>query len=383
MAIKLLTFSLILSLMLSCEKPENPALSPEGSSTLQMLNALTGDPPPIKNYIVLALTKRATLPQYTVEAANGASVMAAFYDGAGNKVSVGNIRAGDLTVSPAENNVYSYTSNMSNNTSSKLPSGGRVMDLAGQDVTVSADGGNGYSGFSQTVHVPADFNLNASAYNKYVGGTDLTLNWTPDPSNQFGQVLINVTPYPGTGTHVSGLGYLAADNGSFTIPATTMASFPFYSFITYSIARANEYEADPVNDIMIYTITEVSSDALQVVPSPYIYVRMEVADIFSYSDQYQTLENVLYRVGFYQNTACTVSLPLWSAITLNIHRTNYHWSDIDGSSQTTESDEYWPTTLNSTSYNYGWVTTYYHTYGEYGDRYWYSLPSVPNYIPVN
>jgi len=381
MAIKLSSFSLILVFLLfSCEKTESPAPAKEDNAALRALNALADDLPPVKNYIVLALNKRAALPQYTVDAANGASVLAGFYNTAGNKVSVGNIHAGNMTVSPAENNVYSYTSNMTIDTESRVPSNGRIMDLAGQDVTISADGGNGYSGFSQTVHVPADFNLNASAYSQYVGGTDLTLNWTPDPSNQFGNVLINVTPYPGSGANVPSLGYIVPDNGSYTVPATTMAAFPFNSFITYSIARANEYEADPVNDIMIYTVTEVSSDALLVVPSPNIYVRLEVVDRYNYSDQYETLENLYYRASFYQNSVCTVAYPLSSGITLNIHVSSYQWSDVDGSTETIENDSFWPTTAGTTAFDYGWTPSYYHTYGEYGIQYHYSLPAMPNYL---
>lgn len=319
MAIKSLYISIITALLLcSCEKPETPVPLTIANDVVQQMRSLTGDPPPVKNYIAISIHKRASLPEYADTRANGTAVTAAFYSVAGTPVSVGNIHAGDITVSPAVNGAYSYVSNMTVSTGSREASGARVMDLpTGQDIVVSVDGGNGYGGFSQTVGIPADFNLNTSAYNTYVKDRPFTMTWTRDLNNQFGYVLINVMPYPGSGANVPGLSYLVPDDGAYTIPASIMNAFPANSFFSYSIARANEYEVDPVNDIIVYTINQVSSDAILVIPSPGIYAKLEVIDTRNTSNQYVLQRENHYALRFYQ-TRQGVPLELWSDLTVYI-----------------------------------------------------------------
>ncbi len=303
--------------------------------------------------------------------------MASFYDASGNAVSVGTIRAGNYSVSAAANNVYSYASNLTDNTSSRRAEA-RGMDDTGQDITVSADGGNGYGGFSETVHVPADFNLVASDYDKFVSGRALRLDWTPDPGNEFGNVLINVSPYPGSGINTPALHYLVPDNGGFTVPAENMAGFPVGSRFSYSIAKVNEYEVDPVSDIMIYTLVETASAALLVIPSPNIYVRLEQDDARSSGTSLEKLIEVNQTLRFYQDAACTVPLQIWSDITVYKH---ILYTENGAVSQW---DDLIPVAKGSSSLNLGWQTVSYSNRrtGE-GWTYQYSLPERMNYNSVN
>ena len=361
--------------MISCDKQESMESEANISNeAAQRTLAVIDDVPTVKNYIIYTVTKRATLPGYVDGTGNGVSVLANFYDASGNAVSVGTIRAGNYSVSAAANNVYSYASDLEGNTSSRRAEG-RVMDDTGQDIVVSADGGNGYGGFSETVHVPADFNLVASAYDNFVFGRALRLDWNPDPGNAFGNVLINVSDYSGSG---SALHYLLPDNGSFTVPAESMARFPVGSRFSYSIAKVNEYEVDPVNDIMIYTLVETASVALTVVPSPGIYVRLEQDGSRSSGSSLEKLIEVNQTLRFYQDAACTIPVQIWSDITVYKHIL-YSENGV-----VSEWNDEIPVAKGSSSLNLGWQPLNYSNRrtGE-GWFYQYSLPERMNYNSVN
>jgi hypothetical protein len=393
MNIKVLSFSLLTPLLLfSCRKPVSPTEVKSDSAGVSKMSLLLDDIPPLKNYIILSFHKRAELPQYANPDNNSAGVAGAFFNAANNYVSVGNIHVGDLTISPNAAGTYSYASNMQGGGGTTKTAGVMGIDGAyGQDITVSIDGGNGYSGSSHTVHVPADLNVTPSAYEKFKWGSNLTLNWAPDPQNQLGEVLINVFYYPGLSRYqqssnpvaISSLSYLVPDNGAYTIPGSAMSAFPEYSYIGYSVARANEYEVDPVQDIMIYTVVEVTSNAMLVIPESDIYIRFEKAGETTYSDPYITIRTADIYMRFYQDRLCTAPLTLWSDITAKYHYRFYQWSDPGWSDEFNE-DVNLQVQRGTQQYYFGNVETYFYDRSA-GNGYTneYSMLPAPNYAVTN
>jgi hypothetical protein len=102
-------------------------------------------------------------------------------------------------------------------------------------------------------------------------GFSFPLNWSPDPNNQFQKVNIEISYLKGISKYnasnmpnsIPHLVYQVADNGSFTIPAADLATFPRGAYIEISISRA--YLDYVSGDVAYLSVTEAHTIPLLVV----------------------------------------------------------------------------------------------------------------------
>src|SRR5579875_3516513 len=278
-------------ILLSCQKIKKGEQSSEQKALQQMVGRMASNmsQDTLENYVFLLFNKML-LPLQNFDSVHrsAATVAATFNDASENPCSVGNLYINNNSFSPSSDNHYYYNSIEDMTSGSSRTMNADLRTLYGQDVNVKIDGNNLYSAFSTTVHVPLSLDLSASLPygGSYIQGSDLTLTWTADPNNNMGNVLIRVYYYSAESKRenssnpdsIQTLQYIVPDNGSYTIPATTLNAFPLSSYMGFSIARANQYKVTSTNSgkyVYIYPIVEVSSGLIKVTTKPLVYARLE------------------------------------------------------------------------------------------------------------
>lgn len=101
-----------------------------------------------------------------------------------------------------------------------------------------------------------------------------TLNWQPDPNNQYGLVQIQLSYNPGLSQYynssqpssIDDLVYRVADNGSYSIPSSDLSRFPKDGYVSISITRA--WKLSSSGNIVYVAIVEAKTPPLLVVDCP-------------------------------------------------------------------------------------------------------------------
>ena len=191
----------------------------------------------------------------------------------GVPVNSGPLTIGNVTINAGTNNLYYYKYPLS---AGKALLGTSVTaQINNGTTTVAAQTNNGTSTIqaTQIMVVPKEIFPSTMSLPKTVvdRATNYSLNWQPDPNNQYGKVQIQISYNRGISQYynasmpssITDLVYRVADNGNYTIPQADLARFPRGSYVTISIARA--WLDDVSSNIAYVTITEAHTFPILVV----------------------------------------------------------------------------------------------------------------------
>jgi hypothetical protein len=237
-------------MMVTCTKTE---LAPEGDHPLSEANLLG-----IYNYVLIDGEQIVNAPDSTFEITAGA----AFTDSATGKVfPVDGVQVNSRVLhtgpEPGYNFSYSDTPGAYN----------EGLGLFGTQIKVTVTGISPADTLTQSIYMPA--RMFKSLSDMPLGGFDnnanLILNWTADPLNSSGKVIITIyynaslsrfqsdSSLPATDTTLT---LNVPDNGSYTVSAASLHAFAQKSLITFRMVRGEESSAVlPVSHKRVFFFT--------------------------------------------------------------------------------------------------------------------------------